>query len=364
MRILILRGGALGDFLVTLPALGLLRSNWPAAQIDLVGNARAAGLAVQCGYLDAAHSQHEARWSALFASGPLPAALTAWLGTFDLVLNYWPDPDRALAGRFPVRAGQTYLAGTAMPERAPAARHFCEPLRALGLATDDFRNRLPYPIYHYSSETREAPPAPREAPVAIHPGSGSAAKNWPDGQWRELMARLEAPVLLVLGEAERERWTERLVAQCASRRRHRLEVADRLPLPALAAALRQCRFFLGHDSGVSHLAAAVGLPCVLLFGPTDPAMWAPPGPLVRVIRRGPALDSISVQDVLAACRTSSSALPVANGGRLLLRNLPAFAQTATALPLNPDGPRQSLAETGRAKPNRFLRHELDDPDDG
>jgi heptosyltransferase-2 len=321
MRMLVLRGGALGDFLVTLPALGLLRSNWPDAQIELVGNARAAELAVQGGYLNAAHSQHEARWSALFARGPLPAALTAWLGTFDLVLNYWPDPDRVLAGRFPVRAGQTYLAGTAMPERAPAARHFCEPLRALGLSTDDFRSRLPYPLYNYSTGDPEAPPAPRKTPVAIHPGSGSAAKNWPDERWRELIPRLDAPVLLVLGEAERERWTERLVAQCASPQRHRLEVADRLPLPALAAALRRCRFFLGHDSGVSHLAAAVGLPCVLLFGPTDSAMWAPPGPQVRVIRRGATLDHIGVQDVLAACRTSSSALPVANGERHLLRNM-------------------------------------------
>jgi heptosyltransferase-2 len=207
-----------------------------------------------------------------------------------------------------------------MPERSPAARHFCEPLRALGLATDDFRSRLPYPLPNYSTGA-PPPPVPREAPVAIHPGSGSAAKNWPDERWRELMALLDAPVLLVLGEAERERWTERFVAQCASLQRHRLEVAGRLPLPALAAALRQCRFFLGHDSGVSHLAAAVGLPCVLLFGPTDPAMWAPPGPQVRVIRRDPTLNHLGVQDVLAACRTSSSALPVANGERHLLRNM-------------------------------------------
>jgi ADP-heptose:LPS heptosyltransferase len=52
--------------------------------------------------------------------------------------------------------------------------------------------------------------------------------------------------------------------------------------------------FLGHDSGVSHLAAAVGTPCVLLFGPTDPAMWAPPGEYVRVIHRGPEMSAISV----------------------------------------------------------------------
>ena len=293
-RILVLRGGALGDFLITLPALGLLRSNWPAARIELVGHARAAGLAVLGGYLDAAHSQHEARWSALFAPAPLPSALADWLGTFDLVLNYWPDPDRILASRFPVRSGQMYLAGTAVPTIAPAARHFCEPLRALGLANDDFRSQLPYPGAPHSEGDSQT------VPIAIHPGSGSGAKNWPDERWQELMARLDAPILLVLGEAERERWTAPLLAQFSSPHRHRREIADRLPLSALAAALRQCRLFLGHDSGVSHLAAAVGRPCVLLFGPTDPAMWAPPGTHVRVIRRGATLDRISVEDVLGA----------------------------------------------------------------
>ena len=136
-RILVLRGGALGDFLVTLPALRLLRTEWPTARIEMVGHAPAARLGVLGGYLDAAHSQHDACWSALFAPSPLPSALAEWLGSFDLVLNYWPDPDQTLAGRFPLRLGQRYLAGTALPTIAPAARHFCRPLESLGLKTDD-----------------------------------------------------------------------------------------------------------------------------------------------------------------------------------------------------------------------------------
>jgi heptosyltransferase-2 len=114
------------------------------------------------------------------------------------------------------------------------------------------------------------------------------------------MARLDAPVLLVLGEAERERWNAQDLALLPSPHGQRREIADCPPLPALAAALRQCRLFLGHDSGLSHLAAAVGRPCVLLFGPTDPAMWAPPGPRVQVIRRGATPDCISVEEVLEA----------------------------------------------------------------
>jgi len=319
-RILVLRGGALGDFLVTLPALGLLRTKWPAARIELVGHAPAAGLGVLGGYLDAAHSQHDARWSALFAPALLPSALADWLGSFDLILNYWPDPDQTLAGRFPLRRGQRYLTGTAVPTIAPAARHFCQPLQSLGLTTDDFQSHLPFPLKPSDAESGKpslpgddlaAPdartvdvmpsgPDSRQAAIAIHPGSGSAAKNWPDERWQELMARLDAPILLVLGEAERARWNAPRLARLGSAQGHQREIAECLPLPAVACALRRCRLFLGHDSGISHLATAVGRPGVLLFGPTDPAMWAPPGPGMRVIRRGATLNEISVQDVLDA----------------------------------------------------------------
>jgi hypothetical protein len=392
-RILVLRGGALGDFLVTLPALGLLRTRWPAARIELAGNARAADLGILGGYLDAVHSQDESRWSGLFAHAPLPSAFAGWLGEFDLVVNYWPDSDRALARRFPIRPGQSYLAASARPAVAPAARHFCEPLLALGLGTDDFRSRLPTPyssnnlcLHSWTTMTsgdqrrsllarstgasvRQAQDDPEResngsgprafrgacrgagdsrigiasrlapaictetaesgatfgcgispgmgppgfipaglavtnvvsppAPVAIHPGSGSPAKNWPDERWLELVAQLDGPFLLVLGEAERGRWSGPLLAALRSAARAPLEVADSLALPDLAAALARCGLFLGHDSGISHLAAALGLPCVLLFGPTEPAMWAPPGAHVRVIRRNARLDSIGVGDVVA-----------------------------------------------------------------
>ena len=303
MRILVLRGGALGDFLVTLPALGLLRAEWPGARIELVGHARAAGLGVLGGYLDAVHSQHEARWSALFSAAAveLPPALHAWLAEFDLVINYWPDPDGTLARHFPLRAGQQFLSAPAAPLLAPAARHFCEPLKTLGLSTTDFRSRLRLPAVHYIGPST----ADHRRPVAIHPGSGSPRKNWPRERWTELMAQLEEPVLLVLGEAEMKGWSTSFVARIHSTESRQVKIANNLPPPELAAALARCRLFLGHDSGVSHLAAAVGTPCVLLFGPTDPAMWAPPGDHVRALRRGTDLDTLVVEEVLSVLSAAS-----------------------------------------------------------
>jgi len=287
-KILVLRGGALGDFIVTLPALALLRARWPEARIDLIGNATAAQLVIggpNAGrsLLDAGHSQHEARWSELFADGEggaLSGKLRAWLGEFDLVINHWPDPDGAVREKLPVRAGQIFLSANALPARAPAAAHYCEPLRELGLEAKEFWVPL---------ERRVADGAPR--PVAIHAGSGSPRKNWPIDRWRELCAWLRrehaAELLLVAGEADAR-------VEALADLGH---IARRLPLAKLATALARCALFIGHDSGVSHLAAACRVPGVLLFGPTDPAMWAPPAPHVRVIRRGAEMNAISLADV-------------------------------------------------------------------
>lgn len=282
-RILVLRGGALGDFLVTLPALARLRARWPGATIELAGNAVAAALAVNRGLLTAVHAQHERRWSALYGSGPLPAEFAAWLASFDLILCYWPDPDGDLSRRLPLHPGQRFLTASALPRRAPAAIHYATPLAELGLAPPD---ELIWPL------------APRQQPAAaggriyLHPGSGSPRKNWPPDRWQTLLREVGLPATVVLGEAEAASWTCAEPPGIA-----RLENAS---LEELVTHFQSCRLFLGHDSGISHLAAACGAPCLLLFGPTDPAMWAPPAARVRIIRRGSELDSISVAEVRQA----------------------------------------------------------------
>jgi ADP-heptose:LPS heptosyltransferase len=278
-KILVLRGGALGDFIVTLPGLALLRRRWPAAEIHLVGNTTAAELARTTGLLDSVHSQHESRWSALYTSAPLPAHFAAELATFDLVLNFWPDPDETLARHFRDLSAPIFLSSSALPVRAPAAAHYCEPLRALGL--------IPTSAFHLL-----AAPAPNPQLIALHPGSGSPQKNWPLPRWIELCRWLRnsyrAKLLIITGEADGPAATA-LAAFGTP--------APQLPLAQLIARLTQCRLFLGHDSGISHLAAACGVPSVLLFGPTAPAMWAPPAPHIKVIHRGPSLDQIALSDV-------------------------------------------------------------------
>jgi heptosyltransferase-3 len=279
-RILVLRGGALGDFLVTLPALAWMRQQWPQARIELAGNATAAALGVHAGLIDAVASQHDREWAALHADAGLPAELAARLAVFDLVINYWPDPDGTLSRHFPIHPAQTFIPASARPVHAPAAAHYCEPLRALGLNSTNFARLL-------------ARPEPRSSWIALHPGSGSPAKNWPLASWRNLAAWLKqayaARLFIISGDAE----PDGLLAETG-------EPWRCLPLTQLLGQLAQCRLFIGHDSGISHLAAAAGTPCLLLFGPTDPGIWAPPYPQVRVVQSGRTMAAISESTVRAA----------------------------------------------------------------
>jgi heptosyltransferase III len=113
----------------------------------------------------------------------------------------------------------------------------------------------------------------REARVAIHPFSGSAAKNWPFERFRELAARLAMPVEFFCGPEQ---------------------ISD---LYELGCRVAGAGLYIGNDSGITHLAAAVGTPVVALFGPTDPAVWAPRE--ARVVR-GARMEEITVDEVVAA----------------------------------------------------------------
>jgi heptosyltransferase-3 len=142
--------------------------------------------------------------------------------------------------------------------------------------------------------------------ILIHPGSGSPKKNWPTANWREVIFRLGVPTSLILGEAEQKNWPD----ASASSANHRgdSETLDLInaPLEDLVQALSSCRLFLGHDSGISHLAAATGAKCVLLFGPTEPACWAPPAPNVRVLQNHSDLASLSIEAVQSAVQAALS----------------------------------------------------------
>lgn len=120
--------------------------------------------------------------------------------------------------------------------------------------------------------------------IAIHPFSGSTHKNWPLDRFREVASRLAVPVHFCVGP-------EQTLGGA-------VEYAN---LCDLAAWIRGARLYIGNDSGITHLAAATGVPTVALFGYSNPRIWAPRGPHVRIVEARAMLD-IDVDVVLDAAR--------------------------------------------------------------
>jgi len=174
-------------------------------------------------------------------------------------------------------------------EQIPAAEVYLRPLERLAIFEADAVPRL-------TLRPRRGP----ERQLAVHPGSGSEKKNWPEEKWALLLEQLvhssSHNLLLVGGEAEGER-LQRLSAALPPLR---TRVAQSLPLPELAGLLQTSCGFVGHDSGISHLAAAVGLPGVVLWGETAEAVWRPPSKKVMLLREPEGLAELPVRKVLEA----------------------------------------------------------------
>ena len=263
MNILVIRGGALGDFIVTLPTLRLLREQWPDAHIEVLGQPRLAEIALQRHYLDGVRSVNHGPLSAFFTPrAVLDPEWMDYIGDFEFVLSYFYDPDGLfLTNLKRCNPVEILTHPPRVPDEfgQPAARHFAGILEPLGLRLgDDVASDLfPLPEDTAAAQAFLAGLAPGTRLVAIHPGSGGEAKNWPVESWAELgrqliCAKPGLALLLVEGEAD------------ADQARFLIEAwkdlpylrARWLPLPILAALLREAALFLGHDSGITHLAAA------------------------------------------------------------------------------------------------------------
>ena len=316
MNILFIRGGALGDFIVTLPTLRLLREHWPNAHIEILGQPRLAEIAHKRFYLDEVRSVNHGPLSAFFTPrAVLDPAWMDYISDFDLVLSYFYDPDGYfLTNLQRCNPGQILTHSPRVPEDLgkPAAHHFAGIVEPLGLRLeqDVASDLFPLPGDTDAARAFLSGLQPGTRLVAIHPGSGSESKNWPVEFWavlgrRLVQARPDLTLLLVEGEADAQEG--QFLGEAWKDLPHLR--AKWLPLPILAAVLREATLFLGHDSGVTHLAAASrrDLPVIALFGPTDPTIWAPPRAGVDVLRGLPGLRSVTVDQVFQKAMASLEA---------------------------------------------------------
>jgi heptosyltransferase-2 len=251
IRRLLIRPGAIGDFIVSLPALESLRADytevWCAGQN--VALAR---------FADAAQSIVA---SGLDGLGLLPSDhVVERLRTFDSVISWY---------------------GSNRPEFRELVRDLRLPFEFLP-ALPDIRSHA---VESYNRQARELGaqrpsrfpriecPAAERTFAVIHPFASNEAKRAPISVFAQIAGKLSGnmPVHWLCGPEE-------------SLPEKNLEGAVRIDnLYELACWLRRARIFVGNDSGISHLAAAVGTPVAAFFRTTDPRVWAPRGPSVNVV---------------------------------------------------------------------------------
>ena len=237
MRRLLIRPGAIGDVILSLPALEAVRADYtevwaPRPLLPLISFADKTRAIIDTG---------------LDRLGVVPGARVPELDTFDSIFSWYGSRHDEF------RAAVAHLPFTFFPALPPSA------------------DGIPH---------IEVPPVSLEDHVVIHPFASSAGKRWPLENFREVASRLGVPVKWLAGPEES------------------LDGAERFDdLYDLGCWIARARLYIGNDSGISHLAAAVGTPTLAIFLNTDPRIWAPRGPHAQVFLRP------SVEDVVALART-------------------------------------------------------------
>jgi heptosyltransferase-2 len=302
-RILVIRGGAIGDFILTLPALKALRDARPQAHMEILGYEHIAVLAENRFYAQAVRSIEYGLLARFFArNSELPGELADYFASFDLIVSYLYDPDQIFETNLRRCGVKNLICGPPkiVENAGHAARQLAQPIEQLGINAVDLSERI-FPSTQDRDFAREFLASMQQPIIAIHPGSGSHEKNWPLEKWIGLFSQqnrfMEFERLLVIsGEADQAQ-TDQLEREWKNRG---VRFARNLPLPRLGAVLEHA-MFVGHDSGISHLAAAAGANCILLFGPTDPGVWAPANDNVQILRAPNArLSDLGIEQVEAA----------------------------------------------------------------
>lgn len=309
-NIVVLRPGALGDVLVCRHLLGWLRNVFPEARVSFVAPGERGKLFGQFGFVDAATDWENAAFSWFFAESAMPPPFllnniftknTLTIACFDLPQG----TERTFKKRFAVFPGRQDV--LLLPFRPPddsgvyigewlmrsAAEQCRMPAGSAGAGAD------------FVVDVAAEPEV-----LVVHPGSGSRRKNWGLSSFAALASLLTAEgaaaglrrVRIVAGEADGS-LGEELAGLLPG-----AELSTGLSLGGLANVLAAAGMYIGNDSGVTHLAAAVRTrgghrpKVAAVFGVSDPGIWAAPGTLV--LRAGAEMRDLAPEQAFAAIKSA------------------------------------------------------------
>jgi hypothetical protein len=289
VEILVLHPGALGDIILSMPALSLLRKWTGQCTITLAANLDYLGV-VPTPCADKCRSISTLPLQRLYDSQHPPESDVRFWNSFHRIIS-WTGFSSDLFKRNLRAIHPNVLVAPWKPARGEGrhvSRIFCDSLSPWVPGEESLS---PVEIVPSCADQeladrwlaeKEFPPG--AAPVALSPGSAGAGKRWSLENYailgRRRLQERAGLILIIEGPAESGLGWELKRSIGASD----ALVAENLPLNLLLALLSRCIAYVGNDSGISHLAAAVGIPCAVVFGPTRPEQWRPLGAHVKVIR--------------------------------------------------------------------------------
>jgi ADP-heptose:LPS heptosyltransferase len=334
-RILLVRQhNQMGDMVCATPCFRAVAETWPDAEIALVTAPVNHQVVAHDPHLDRIFLFSQRLWRAPGRLVAFLAGLRRWRADLAIVLNsvsfsstsaylaLWSGARYVVGGDsapFGSRVAEAY--SLRLPTSPELDRHAIEhslaPLAAVGITTEDLATVVvPSPEQGTEADALIAELLPSGPFWALHPGAGKAQNVWPAERFAAVaraVADQGIPVLVLHGPADQDVVRAFEAALAASPTNAPVVVAPGLSVGTSAAVIARADRFLCNDTGVMHIAGAVGTPSVALFGPTDPDLWKPPGDGVVAVRapsqrpdpRGPEfgwLETLAVEPVLAAWR--------------------------------------------------------------
>ncbi|HOL21957.1 MAG TPA: glycosyltransferase family 9 protein [bacterium] len=300
-KVLVIRYGGVGDVITVLPVIQSLKNS--GYSVILASNNRYKEFCLKYTEVDGFVGIDNSFLLSLFA-GERNEEIFYFLQQFNLILSYTDEEEvfsRMLRSLFKGKV----VFKPVNPEKIK--NHIVKYLLE--------------PVYEFTSKVSEIPvlkinsDVPKEF-FAIHPGSGSYYKNWAKERfmdvYKELSVKMRGIVLLGYAEMQQcEFWYENIASSD-------IVVSERLE--EVVHYIERTHFYIGNDSGISHLFAAGGVPSIVIFGPTSPFIWSPSGENVRILykkekcspcsieqrrlcKEKKCLNSITVKDVLKEVET-------------------------------------------------------------
>jgi len=275
---------------LALPAMRALRANFPLHEHLLIAGSEVGKLLQTCAEVDRAITIEGDTLATLLAAGAtVPANPHLCLSRCDLVVCWMGNVEGVLAATLQGLGAQRVILRSPFDgqwEGLHQSDRFLETVREV-IRPGDYSSalRLPDSALTTARGLIAGTGEPGLGVVALHPGSGSRHKCCPPSLFgaacRELFARAYTPILLG-GPADDATLTD-AVTECSEPH----PIFTSLDLVSMAGLLAQVDLYVGHDSGLTHLAAALHCSTIALFGPTQVERWAPNGDHVRILTGDP-----------------------------------------------------------------------------